>query len=259
MSGIDPVASGPLTPPPSYAGRMQPASTSDQGYTLLPLIGDRAGPSTPRSLGRVEEEEHEDEPDEKPTTYPWGAQRSIHQSSQTSRDQSDFAYLSATQNNHRGKRGGRRVWLLFATSSILLAAALFSLIAQAPTPDGYPRFIFRVEAFSGAWVNSSNVSALLTAVGSGLAAVYSLALIFVGRMWLLSRARAGRSVKVGQLTAIASMGQLNNVDSGAVSGAVESLVQQLTVGLHSSSRSGMASLPSAWPQRCTSRLRSPAP
>lgn len=103
------------------------------------------------------------------------------------------------------KRGGWKPLFVLIDSLILLGAAAFSFFAQQHS------FVFAQQKFTGKVINSSNVSALISAGGAVCAAVFVWGLALIGRIWLWRRVKSGKTIKLGQVMAIASRGAVDEI------------------------------------------------
>ena len=105
----------------------------------------------------------------------------------------------------QGRKGGWEPVIVLFDSLIILGASLFSFYAQKH------HLVVNQGTLAKKILNSSNVSALVSAVGAVVAAVYVWGLGLLGRMWLFRKVSSGGTVELRQLMVIASRGGLNDL------------------------------------------------
>lgn len=119
------------------------------------------------------------------------------------------------------KKGGWQPIIVLLDSLIILGAAAFAFYAQRSG------LAFTQTAFAGQIINSSNVSAVISGVGTVIAAVYVWTLALLGRMWLYKRVSRGSPVELGQLMAIASRGSIDQIQH-----CVRSPISDIVISAH---------------------------
>ena len=127
---------------------------------------------------------------------------------------------------------GQETWLSLAASVALIGAATFSLYASST------RLAFPVGALSGETVNIPNLSALITATGSIVAAAFAFAVSLIGRYWILRQIKRERTITIHQWSAIASSGSLSHLYRAGKIGGGLFLLTALSVKLVGTALSG---------------------
>jgi hypothetical protein len=99
-------------------------------------------------------------------------------------------------------RYGSETWLSVVAAIILLAAGSFSLYASTTG------IVFPISSLSGRTINVPNISALISAISSIMTGAFVFSLSIVGRRWILRQIEHGKSIRIGQWSAIASSGSI---------------------------------------------------